>query len=283
MITLDEILLLIFSFCDRSCLYPLILSTKHLGIIAKLVIPSPNVIVEVFVYFDYNSSSSYYLNEKNEYKYVSWRDYVLHKRGLLKSTTFTKKIKIMKTIKYDKDNLEYLDLKRYDGIIDSYPNCIYTLDENEPLFNKYTLIIENIMSYKVYFSYGPMKQTSTFIDENINSIPRDIFDYLDKDCPDVIKYLMKNYNFKFTKESIIIAFMNKCYENLYKYVRIDFYRFYKLLNRIRGVLKKEIFNLDFIKDKYYYLESNEKIRLGIRRREILNEDMSLKEHLKDFL
>jgi hypothetical protein len=216
MITLDEILINIFSFCDRSCLYPLILSSKHIGTIAKLIILSPNLIVELTL-------TSKYKTTNKEYRVISWRDYINYKRGFLytdhKMYTYHNSHVHLHIIRKATDTIinkffdivsdKFIDFNEFDYI---FP-CTYTyiIEDGEPEIVKYIEIIENIIRVNNSCYRG-------IIDKNIKLIPRDILDYLDRDCPNSVKYLIEKYNFEVTKESILKAHMSHCYQNLNIYI-----------------------------------------------------------------
>ena len=79
MFTPDEIMISIFGYCDSSCLYPLLLTSKHIKDLAEIIIPSPNVLVRI---------TFWYKDLSKEFRFMSKEKYKIHKKKLKLSRVF---------------------------------------------------------------------------------------------------------------------------------------------------------------------------------------------------
>jgi hypothetical protein len=221
---LDEILINIFSFCDRSCLYPLVLSCKHIGDLAKLVIHSPNVLVKIFYDLLNEDFDAYEDRACHKFKFISWKKYINYKRrSLTHSLGYDLYININVIRVTDINIIKFMSiqgtkffssrLKINDSI--TYSPNKYVIEDDEPTIIKYIDIIHNIFFIKKCKKVNDGYYV--FNDDDIKLIPRDILDHLDINCPKKIQDLIK-YNFKITKESVLKALYSKCYQNLKVYI-----------------------------------------------------------------
>jgi len=76
MLFVDEILISIFSYCDRSCLYPLILTSKHIKNLVIDIVPSPNVLVVFKIFVE-----DFLIGKV--FRFMNWVDYSEYKQSHL--------------------------------------------------------------------------------------------------------------------------------------------------------------------------------------------------------
>jgi hypothetical protein len=206
---MDEILINILKFCERSCLFPLTLVSKHMLILAKETVYSPNVLIQL----SYGKHGKY-----KEFKFICFERYLKYKNRDLYNIMYGKIYLIhMKRIKDDnliklisRIRIEYFTKTR---LYITYH--IYSFDEYEHEEDDYQDIvqiydvIQNIIWTNKIKGHNRLKN-------NLKIIPKNILDYLDINAPNEIKYLIDN-DFKVTQKAITCAYENNCHENLEVY------------------------------------------------------------------
>ena len=270
-----DILINIFSYCDSSCLYPLLLTSKYINSFVINHVKSPNVIVM----FNYN------MNDEREIEYdidiehfaiVSWKEYIRYKRSDIRiyvgrNLEDEKNIYCDVTMKriIDLELIKciiklsivklYLSVKCKHNLITRYK---YDIDE---AYNPILSLLDRVIyKYEVEKIRKGEKRPINVIDKNINSIPLNILDYVEKDCS-AVKFLISEYNFKFSEKSILCALENKCEKNLGIYYSKDD----KLFNEIISNINFDCFDVHYqnrlskIMDR---MEDRIKERKIIRRR-----------------
>ena len=241
-----DILKLIFGYCNRSCLYPLLLTSKRIGSIAGDIILPPKVLV-VFKYRD--SIDQFYNYDKingelanidievsaREYRFISWKQYSKFKRLNLRckiaeftnggSTIFTdvnmKRIRDKEFIKFiSRFGVKKFSSTYIDNIHGKYKDDgKYVKDDDEP-----TIFNLEYLDKNIYYNL------------NYKNVPDNILEYIDHDCKAV--YYLVSSKFKFSKKAVKVAIKNDCVNNIKVYYEVDKNKLIEYLKELEEIKVK---------------------------------------------